>query len=363
MGSYTVKETCKVNCEPTSKERTIHGKIKNIILSGFSKTDIKIKKIKNRIYFDCPFDGHEEANIKWTIKEKVARSKKEIAKNYPPKWKSMFIPTNKKTYIDISDSQWVDGEYLVVLELTINKKTYEKRTMFNINSENITLKLTELMIELQKIIRNKGEKNKRGYIYIDNNSKLSIKKHITINSYQQNNMLAYYNKSAKVLKCIGMCHGYESSDELEDDFNIRMMKMLNTGYAGKGHRLSYRETLWWWQNGYRKPLIMDGDLLTPIRLSIKIPAINQAPFGYPAIVHLHTRYMASPFWYIDDLKVHGSVALNDKNNKIYDGIYDFDHQENIAFYNLLGQVRNALNDQAIIEHEEGQPFWINYKYD
>ena len=54
---------------------------------------------------------------------------------------------------------------------------------------------------------------------------------------------------------------------------------------------------------------MDGDLLTPIRIGTEVPN----PFGNSSL-RLHSRYMASPFWYIDDLKVHGSIGLNDKSN-------------------------------------------------
>lgn len=97
----------------------------------------------------------------------------------------------------------------------------------------------------------------------------------------------------------------------------------------------------------------DGSVLTPI-------AVQIATFGGGRIAL--TRYMASPFPRLDDLKVHGSTAINRANGRIYWGAYDF-NAENPAWYNPLGQLREYLNNQAIIEHGEGTPFQIRYNYD
>ena len=161
-----------------------------------------------------------------------------------------------------------------------------------------------------------------------------------IDKTKYNDVLRDYNTQAAQNNCKGQCHGYKAGFEEEKEFNSRMKKMSGLGKAGKGHALTYRESNWLWKFGKGEDMHVDGKALK----SLEVPG----------------RYMASPFPRLDDLKVHGSVSLNN-NGEIQDGRYDFNDQ-NVRWYDAVGHIRNYLNNQAIEEHGEGQSFMIKYDY-
>ena len=161
-----------------------------------------------------------------------------------------------------------------------------------------------------------------------------------IDKSKYNDVLRDYNTQAAQNNCKGQCHGYEAGFEEEKEFNSRMQEMHKRGYAPKGHALTYRETNWWWKFGNGDSIKVDGNVLKPL----EVPG----------------RIIASPFPRLDDLKVHGSISLNQKN-EINKGLYDFNSQ-NVRWYDAVGHIRNYLNNQAITEHGEGQESMINYDY-
>jgi len=161
-----------------------------------------------------------------------------------------------------------------------------------------------------------------------------------VDKSKYNNVLRDYNKQASQNNCKGQCHGYEAGFEEEKEFNLRMEGVANSGEAGKGHALTYRETNWLWKFGNGNDIKVDGDVLKPLQ----VPG----------------RIIASPFPRLDDLKVHGSISLNQKG-EINKGLYDFNNQ-NVRWFDAVGHIRNYLNNQAIMEHGTGQQFMINYDY-
>jgi hypothetical protein len=164
-----------------------------------------------------------------------------------------------------------------------------------------------------------------------------------VDKSKYNNVLRDYNTQASQNNCKGQCHGYEAGFEEEKEFNARMQEMHKRGYAPKGHSLTYRETNWLWKFGNGKDIWMDGNVLDHFRL----------PFS--------SRDMASPLPRLDDLKVHGSVGVNKNNDRVFDGLYDFNHQ-NGHWSEGLRHVRNYLNQKASKEHGTGQEFTIRYDY-
>ena len=165
-----------------------------------------------------------------------------------------------------------------------------------------------------------------------------------VDKSKYNDVLRDYNTQAAQNNCKGQCHGYEAGFEEETEFNTRMQKMHKLGYAPKGHALTYRETNWLWKFGNGDDLWVDGNVVSPLRIS-------------------ENRVVANPFPRLDDLKVHGSVTPGVTNkDRIYDGLYDFDIQKNLKWNDFPGHTRNFLNEQAIEEHGTGQPFMIKYDY-
>ncbi len=175
-------------------------------------------------------------------------------------------------------------------------------------------------------------------------SQQSHKLEKTIDTSKYNDVLKNYNKQAVQNNCKGQCHDYEAGFEEEKEFNSRMQEMHKRGNASKGHALTYRETNWLWKFGNGKDIYMDGNVIKPLRIS-------------------ENRVAANPFPRLDDLKVHGSVTpgVNNKD-RIYDGLYDFDIQENLKWNDFPAHARNILNEQAIEQHGAGQPFMIKYDY-
>ena len=164
-----------------------------------------------------------------------------------------------------------------------------------------------------------------------------------IDKSKYNDVLRDYNTQAAQNNCKAQCHGYEAGFEEEKEFNTKMQEMHKRGYANKGHALTYRETNWWWKFGNGDDLWVDGNMIRPLDIS--------------------SRTVANPFPRLDDLKVHGSVTPGVKNkDRIYDGLYDFDIQEDLKWNDFPGHARNILNEKAIEEHGIGQPFMIRYDY-
>jgi len=129
-------------------------------------------------------------------------------------------------------------------------------------------------------------------------------------------------------------------------FEERMHEMVRTGHAGIGHRLSYKEAIWLWQNGDGTEITVDGRALSTTEVM--------------------GRLMADPgplFTTIDDLRVHGHVSL-DENGELKDGMYDFEPgwmlNEDL---NPIIMARNLLNQAAILQNGEGTPFLIKYGYE
>jgi hypothetical protein len=132
-----------------------------------------------------------------------------------------------------------------------------------------------------------------------------------------------------------------------DAFENRMQAMLKAGYAGDGHRLTYKESKWWWRNAGGKTLSIDGS--TVDTLDLNSVGLDE---------------WASPIPYLDNLRVHGHVTTIE--GRIYDGKYDFDYQYPKNMLNPIGVLktgyRNLLNAAAILEHGKGTPFEIQYMY-
>ncbi|WP_157608225.1 hypothetical protein [Teredinibacter turnerae] len=132
------------------------------------------------------------------------------------------------------------------------------------------------------------------------------------------------------------------SGAAERAFERRMQAMLKTGNAGAGHELTYKEAIWWWRNANGATLTVDGRELFVINIGGEFVA----PFP------------------LGDLKVHGHVTTNPANDRIYDGMYDFEPR---VMPNPNDQmkitIRNMLNEAAINQHGPGTPFEIQYRYE
>ncbi|WP_345552509.1 hypothetical protein [Microbulbifer aestuariivivens] len=122
-----------------------------------------------------------------------------------------------------------------------------------------------------------------------------------------------------------------------------MQTMLSNGHAGKGHKLTWEESKWWWTNAEGKALTVDGRVLSTMEVS-----------GSEFVVPLP----------LDDLKVHGHVATNPENGRIYDGYFDFEPRVMPnPNYSPVIFMRNILNDAAIREVGPGTPYEIQYRYE
>ncbi|WP_412972450.1 RHS repeat domain-containing protein [Glaciecola sp. MF2-115] len=135
--------------------------------------------------------------------------------------------------------------------------------------------------------------------------------------------------------------------ESDEEFEIRMQEVLRVGHAGKNHHLTYEEAMWLYQNGNGTAISVDGNVLD--------------------ILEVGGSKIATPFPYIDDLKVHGHVSTYVTESgevRIKDGPYDFHPRIMKNPTNSpITAMRNLLNLRAIKEHGEGTPFMINYKYE
>ncbi|MER2490300.1 hypothetical protein, partial [Catenovulum sediminis] len=135
-------------------------------------------------------------------------------------------------------------------------------------------------------------------------------------------------------------------------FEERMQNMLETGYAGDGHRLTYAEAKWWWRNANGATLSIDGS-------TVDVWDLRGVGLGE----------WASPVPHLDNLKVHGHVRTSaaSGNQWIFDGDYDFNYQYPDNYLNPLNVIktgyRNLLNAAAIIEHGDGRPYHIQYLYE
>lgn len=160
-----------------------------------------------------------------------------------------------------------------------------------------------------------------------------------IDKSKYNDILKDYNTRAAQGNCKGQCHGFEAGFEEEKEFNSRMINVRENSHAGEGHALTYRETNWLWKFGGGDDIHVDGNVLN----LLEVPG----------------RTIVSPFPRLDDLKVHGSVAVN--NGEIQNEDYDFNPQE-VRWYDGVGHIRNFLNEEAIKQHGAGEEFQLIFDY-
>jgi hypothetical protein len=125
------------------------------------------------------------------------------------------------------------------------------------------------------------------------------------------------------------------------EFERRMATMLTNGHAGIGHRLTYREAIWWWGNAAGKPLIVDGRVLTTDNWMSSLS-------GYKIV---------GPDIF-DDVRVHGKASVF--AGRIVDEMYDFDTQPWGS--NPVQWARNVLTPIAKWQNGAGTNFQIRFRY-
>jgi hypothetical protein len=153
-----------------------------------------------------------------------------------------------------------------------------------------------------------------------------------------------------------VCLGEANVSKALDSIDESMRGKFNNGVydMGQGHILNYYEAIWLWRNGGGSPVIVDGNMLyagyVPIMVTMVLP--------FP----------------LDSTKVYGHVTVKPGSQETIYGIpipytgriyydeYDF-NKTKPSLFNIGGQIREFLNDAAILEHGSGTPYQLKIKYE